>query len=75
MPIFEYRCKNCDQTFEELIRSSDAGRVKCPHCDSKRTERQLSVFAARTAESPTPTSFGGCGRCGDPNGPCQSELG
>ena len=40
MPIYEYRCKSCDDVFEALIRSmSDAAAQKCPKCGGKKTEQ------------------------------------
>ncbi len=72
MPIYEYQCKKCKHVFEELVRSSDAGRVACPRCDSKEAERQPSVFAARAAEPQAPS---GCGRCAYGEGPCAGGLG
>ncbi len=33
MPIHEYRCADCEKTFEELIlRRSDEEEVACPAC-------------------------------------------
>lgn len=74
MPIVEFRCDKCEKTFEELVReaSSKAG-VECPSCKSRSVSRQFSVFAARggpIAKEKSPASMGGCGRCGDPQGPC-----
>src|SRR5690348_6138314 len=47
MPLYEYRCKTCGNTFEKLRRMSDSDRdVECPDCKSPETERQLSTFAA-----------------------------
>lgn len=43
MPIFEYRCKECDHKFEALVRSSAA--VACPSCKSASLEKQVSVSA------------------------------
>jgi len=70
MPIYEYECRGCGKPFELLIRSSDEeDRKRCPHCGSGKADRRLSVFAARgEAAGPAPAS--GCGRCGDPQGPC-----
>ncbi|MBX3393730.1 MAG: zinc ribbon domain-containing protein [Phycisphaerae bacterium] len=75
MPIHEFHCSGCDRVFEELVRNrSDQDSVTCPHCRSRKVARQVSVFAARggpSRQSPAPVSRpGGCGRCGDPNGPC-----
>ena len=67
MPIYEYRCKSCDDVFEALIRSaSDAASQKCPKCGGKKAERLMSVFAAqgtRAKDSGGHSHGGGCG-CG-----------
>ncbi len=48
MPIYEYACPACGHQFEELARSADADRMKCPKCQTK-AERKLSVFSAAVA--------------------------
>jgi putative FmdB family regulatory protein len=52
MPIYEYRCEDCDSGFSRLqkIGASSEG-VKCPKCESENVERQLSSFAS-TSGSP-----------------------
>ena len=51
MPLYEYRCKACGRTFEQLRRMSEADRgVECPECRSEEVQRMLSTFAT-----------GGCG--------------
>lgn len=70
MPIYEYRCTKCDHLFEELVQANSDAGVKCPKCDAGRVERLPSVFSARVQQESSPRSGGGCGRCGDPNGPC-----
>ncbi len=71
MPIFEYVCRDCGRAFEAIVNGSRAAR--CPGCQSESLEKQLSVFAVSvgtsTRDVPVPHA-GGCGRCGDPNGPC-----
>jgi putative FmdB family regulatory protein len=44
MPIYEYRCGNCGERFEELT-AADAGAPTCPRCGGE-TERLLSAQAA-----------------------------
>jgi putative FmdB family regulatory protein len=49
MPLYEYQCSGCRAAFELLIRRPDeaaAGDVACPHCQSKKVEKQLSLPAA-----------------------------
>jgi putative FmdB family regulatory protein len=45
MPIYEYRCKKCQNKFEELVglgtRDED---MVCPGCGSSSVERAFSVF-------------------------------
>ncbi len=46
MPIYEYRCQNCGENFEKLVRSiNGAEQVVCPVCQSESAERRLSAFA------------------------------
>ena len=71
MPVYEYTCGACGKTFEELVRGDDNGSVRCDSCGSDRIQRRPSVFAARQTTVCEPSlPVGGCGRCGDPNGPC-----
>ena len=71
MPIYEYVCPSCDHEFEELARSmSDGNSPNCPKCGGGKATRKLSVFAARQGEAPSASMPPGCGRCGDPSGPC-----
>lgn len=47
MPIYEYRCPDCDHRFQRLLpmTSSDKGPA-CPRCGSERVERLVSSFAS-----------------------------
>lgn len=75
MPIYEYDCVSCRHTFEQLVYSAkDERDLACPKCGKQRIKRRPSVFAAHAASaSSNPLPTGGCGRCGDPNGPCGLE--
>ena len=73
MPIFDFRCSECDHVFDELVKSADATEaVQCSKCGSKKVERLVSVFAASGSRSegaggprPGPARRGGCGpSCG-----------
>lgn len=41
MPIYEYRCEICDETFEVFHKISDAPLGKCPKC-GKKVNRLIS---------------------------------
>jgi putative FmdB family regulatory protein len=45
MPIYEFRCDQCGQRFEELVGSHvglKAEEVRCPACGRNRVERLIS---------------------------------
>jgi len=54
MPIYEFRCQDCDTVFARLLSISDEPRVVgCPSCGSSATERVPSTFAAGASTSAT----------------------
>lgn len=46
MPLYEFSCKACGKDSELLVRSSDWAGSRCPHCQSTRLMKKLSVFSA-----------------------------
>ena len=44
MPIHDYRCSACGETFELLVFSSTV--PTCKHCGSQALQRQVSLTAA-----------------------------
>ena len=66
MPIYEFRCEDCEKPFEKLVRAFRE-EVACPECGSASVERLLSTFAMSGGPSPSSSSGGGCcgrGGCG-----------
>lgn len=65
MPLFEYKCAECDNLFEELVTSGEV-KVYCPKCKSEKVSRLLSVFSASGGTSSSRTSGLPCGKpsCG-----------
>ena len=46
MPLYEYRCPECDGRFEEIRGLGQADEdVECPACGSGSARRELSSFA------------------------------
>ena len=76
MPLYEYRCGECEHRFEALIPAGRADQEPCPRCGAAPAQRLLSVFAAPRGASPAGslarggdgTSAGGC--CGGACGHC-----
>ncbi len=73
MPIYEYRCRDCDSVFEKILfRETDD--AACPSCSGRELERLLSTFAV-TGEAPRrlERESGPC-HCGAPRrGMCQEN--
>lgn len=54
MPIYEYRCEECGERFEKLVRRAESDEpVRCPRCGAVETRRQFSSFAALGLERAT----------------------
>lgn len=69
MPMYDYRCKNCDEVFEELVFSSSVSddEIKCPKCGEQKAERLLSAPMISTSGSNSSYASNvssGCGSSG-----------
>ena len=67
MPIYEFRCQQCDSTFEKLFASSQQKpSPSCPECESGNVTQLFSVFGVGTLDAvSTPTAdMPMCGTCG-----------
>ncbi len=69
MPMYDYRCKNCDEVFEELVFSSTTPdkEIKCPKCGQNKSERLLSapmISKDSSSTSVSKSSSSGCGHSG-----------
>jgi|LGVD01.1.fsa_nt_gb putative FmdB family regulatory protein len=53
MPIYEYRCQECGEKFEKLVRSmkNPGPEIKCPKCGGREVEKLLSAFGLRISGS------------------------
>jgi putative FmdB family regulatory protein len=61
MPMYEFKCKQCGQQYEELVRNNEE-KVSCPKCGSDQTYKLISTFAPKMAGGAAPScSTGGCG--------------
>ncbi|MCL4458735.1 MAG: zinc ribbon domain-containing protein [Chloroflexi bacterium] len=62
MPLYEYKCMNCGQRFERVIRSNEPVKIECPDCGSERVQRLVSVFGRFGFSTPY------SGNCSPPTG-------
>ena len=61
MPLYEYRCTDCCQSFEVLQSMGEGSDgIVCPQCDGNKIERQLSTFAGMSSSGSTTSQSAGC---------------
>lgn len=75
MPIYEYKCEDCETVFEKLQRKDE--RVICPSCSGTSSKKLFSVFA-KGSSSELPSCEGSVptcapSRCG--TGACGMNMG
>jgi putative FmdB family regulatory protein len=59
MPLYEYLCYKCGNSFEKLRRIADDDReLRCPACGSEKIERVLSSFSSRGCSGSSSGDFG-----------------
>lgn len=51
MPIYEYRCLQCDNEFESLVTVAEAHNTSCPSCGAANPRRLMSVIAGMHGRS------------------------
>jgi putative FmdB family regulatory protein len=77
MPLFEYKCSECNTKFEILHKSAATQNdVTCPSCNSLNNKKLLSTFSANVPGSPS-ASYGSCdtGNCDIPSaGGCSTGM-
>jgi len=70
MPIYEYTCESCKNTFE-LMRpiSKSAEPATCPKCKgkSKRILSKFACFSTGDSGASMPVGGGGCSGCHSSN--------
>ncbi|WP_407944722.1 FmdB family zinc ribbon protein [Ornatilinea apprima] len=63
MPIYEYQCQNCHETFESLRSFAKADQpIRCARCGASDCKRMISKFCAHS-EGLKSVSSSGCSSC------------
>ncbi len=76
MPIYEYKCSECNTKFDVLHKSTTIQEdVHCPACNSTENKKLFSSFSSSTSNNVN-LSAGSCQNesCGLPNTGCSSGL-
>lgn len=77
MPIFEYKCKDCNSKYEIFHKSfANLEEVVCPSCSSKNSQKLLSAFSAVgvSTENVSSCESGNCGTEPSYSGGCASGM-
>jgi len=61
VPIYEYKCNECGNRFEKLVRGKE--RVSCPSCSSRKLTKLFSTFGIKSGGKFTPSGGGSCDTC------------
>jgi putative FmdB family regulatory protein len=77
MPVFEYKCSDCNKKYDVYHKSSvNNEEVECPSCHSKNFKKLFSSFSASVSSesfSYNDCSSGNCGVAPSPGG-CASGM-
>jgi putative FmdB family regulatory protein len=72
MPLYEYKCSDCETCFDALRAMAKADApIACPKCDSENTGRMISLFSAIGSEGVIAGAGASCGSC-TPSASCAS---
>jgi putative FmdB family regulatory protein len=64
MPLYEYKCADCEISFDALRAMSDADApIACPKCGSEDTGRMISLFSAIGSDGVIAGPGSSCGSC------------
>jgi putative FmdB family regulatory protein len=66
MPIYEFNCRKCEKSFEELV-FSRSEEILCPGCGSAEVERALSTFSFSAGGGYRSSAGSGCDGCAKPS--------
>ena len=56
MPIYEFDCQDCGDSFESLVLSfSRIDGVTCPECKSENVHKKISTFAVKGDSGSSPS--------------------
>lgn len=69
MPIYEFTCKDCQQTFESLVLIASAvDTIRCKHCNSANIKKILSATSSSQPTQGTTIPAGALSGCSTRSG-------
>jgi putative FmdB family regulatory protein len=67
MPIYEFVCEECGETFEELILGGAIEGIKCPKCESEKVKKLMSACAFKSGGKFVGSGSSACASCSGGN--------
>lgn len=64
MPIYEYKCENCEKEFELFHTTAEVEVVECPVCRSQDAKKLFSTFSSSSNETANVANDNMSGCCG-----------
>lgn len=69
MPIYEFKCRDCNKNFETILTSSaEVSTVTCPECKSKNIMKTISASSYRLSTSSSAIPSGALSGCSSKGG-------
>lgn len=62
MPIYEYKCRGCNNQFAKLVFNQDT-KIECPSCKSDEVEKLISAIGSVSGGS-SGAGHAGCASSG-----------
>ena len=52
MPVYEYRCRDCQRTFIVVmsVKDHESEQVRCPQCQGTAVEQMITPFHTKTSK-------------------------
>ncbi|QER41941.1 zinc ribbon domain-containing protein [Thermodesulfobacterium sp. TA1] len=69
MPIYEFKCEECGEVFEELVLGSTE-EIRCKKCKSPKVTKLMSQVAFKTGSKFVSSAGSACSTC--KSGKCSS---
>ncbi len=67
MPIYEFVCEDCGETFEELVLGGAIEGIKCPKCASEKVKKLMSACAFKAGGKFVGSGSSACSSCSGGN--------
>ncbi|WDP89842.1 MAG: zinc ribbon domain-containing protein [Desulfobacter sp.] len=61
MPIYEYKCSQCEAEFEKLVFTGDDQKIECPKCHSIEVTKKMSAASLTGSGKCSPSGTAGAG--------------